>query len=187
MPVDNLKINEALKGIRYCIKNNIPILLMGNGGSAFSTAHFAQDINKVLGGNAFSLTDNYGLITAIANDCGYEEIFSFQIENFALNNSFPVKKIPLIIAISYSGLSKNILNAAKYSRNIGYPVLSFTGNDGGKLVELSNLNINIPSDNIYAVESTHSILFHYFIDTLNNGDNDNDIVFVDTLENNDSI
>ena len=170
MPVDNLKINEALKGIRYCIENKIPILLMGNGGSAFSSAHFAQDINKVLGGNAFSLTDNYGLVTAIANDWDYEEIFNVQIENFALNNFSPVKKIPLIIAISCSGQSKNILNAAKYSRNIKFPVLSFLGNDGGKLAELSNLNINIPSDNIYAVESTHSILFHYFIDALNNND-----------------
>ena len=184
MPVDNLKINEALKGIKYCIKNKIPILLMGNGGSAFSAAHFAQDINHSLGGNAISLTDNYGLVTAIANDYGYKHVFEHQLEAFHYNNK---SIIPLVIAISYSGQSKNILWGVEIARCFKFPVLSFTGNNGGKLAELSNLNINIPSDNIYAVESTHSILFHYFIDTLNNGDNDNDIVFVDTLENNDSI
>ena len=136
---------------------------MGNGGSAYTAAHFAQDITKVLSGNAHSLSDNYGLVMAVANDLSYDDVFEFQLQRFINNN--PNQK-PLIIALSYSGESPNILYAVSLARTNKFPVLSITGNNGGDLIKISNLNINVPTTNIYVAESVHSIILHYFIDYL---------------------
>lgn len=154
---DDKSIDLAIQGIEYCIENKIPILIIGNGGSAYLGSHFAQDLSKILRAQVWSLADNFGTIMAIANDIDYEYVFSYQLSKF---NKY------LLIAISYSGLSKNIILAAKRSKYINMPVLSFTGNNGGELKRISNLDININSKNIYVVESIFSMIFHFIIDIL---------------------
>ena len=151
-------MEAAKSGIKYCIQKGIRIFGIGNGGSAYNVAHFVQDLNKVLGANATSLSDNYGLVMAIANDISYSEVFRYQLSN--------VKEPHILIAVSGSGNSDNILQAVSNARSMKVPVLSFTGFDGGELAKISNLNINVASNNMYAIESIHSLLFHFIIDSL---------------------
>lgn len=153
--INDEKIEQALQGIGYCVEQKIPIFLIGNGGSAYSASHFAQDLVKLLDAHAWSLSDNWGTVTAIANDIDYEYVYSYQLPKFG--------KRLLLICISCSGNSKNILQAAKGAKWRGIPVLSFTGNDGGELSRWSSLEINVPTDNIFISESIHGIIFHYII------------------------
>lgn len=153
--LDDSKINQAIEGITYCIGRDIPIIVIGNGGSAYNASHFVQDLVKSTGALAFSLTDNSGLITAIANDIDYNSVFSYQLPRFG--------KRMLLICISYSGNSENILFAAKRSKHLDIPVLSFTGNTGGELSKLSSLEIRVPSDDICYVESMHSMILHFIV------------------------
>lgn len=157
--IDPKPIDEAFEGLKYCIKNNIPIVVAGNGGSGYTGSHFVQDLIKVCGANAKSLNDNYGLYSAISNDIGHDDVFIEQL--------FRIKGKFLFIPISFSGNSENIINASYYAKKVwNCPVLSFTGNDGGKLKELSSLNINIQTDNIYVGEGFHSLILHCLVDEL---------------------
>jgi D-sedoheptulose 7-phosphate isomerase len=159
LPIEG-DIEEALQVIRYIISKKRKIYIIGNGGSALSGSHFAQDLIKVCGAKAYNLSDNIGLITAIANDISYDDIYSFQLK-------LDAEKGDLLFAISCSGMSKNIIEAASvvYGK-IG--IISLTANKGGTLFSLSNLNINVPTNNIYIAESIHSIILHYLIDELKN-------------------
>ena len=159
LPIDCDPIDRALKGLQYCIKNNILIVVAGNGGSGYTGSHFVQDLIKACHANAKSLNDNTGLYSALSNDVGHDDVFIEQL--FRINEKY------LFVPISFSGNSKNIINAADYVKNVQkLPVLSFTGNDGGKLKNISSLNINIQTDNIYVGEGFHSLILNYFIDEL---------------------
>jgi len=129
------------------------IFLIGNGGSAYSASHFAQDLVKACGISAESLVDNIGLVTAISNDDDYSYVFSKQLD-------IKYRDGDLLIAISCSGSSKNILEACK-----GRKVISFTSGNGGELKKLS-LNVNVPTKDIYIAEGIHSLLLHYIIENL---------------------
>jgi len=159
LPIDCDPIDRALNGLKYCIKNNILIVVAGNGGSGYTGSHFVQDLTKACYANAKSLNDNWGLYSALSNDVGHDEVFIEQL--MRINGKY------LFIPISFSGNSKNIVQAVDYVRNVPkMPVLSLTGNNGGKLKEQSNLNINIQTDNIYVGEGFHSLILHYFVDEL---------------------
>jgi len=166
--IDNNKIEQAIQGILYCINNNIQIFIIGNGGSAYSGSHFAQDLVKVCNAKASSLTDNIGLVTAFANDVDYASIFLEQLKRY--NEQY------LLIAISCSGCSKNIINAVwytKFTRNL--PAISFTSPSYEKstLSLYTDLDICINAKNIFIGESIHSIIFHFIIDELKRRLNDN--------------
>ena len=159
LPIDCDPIDRAFKGLKYCIKNNILIFVAGNGGSGYTGSHFVQDLIKACYANAKSLNDNWGLYSAISNDIGHDEVFLEQL--MRIDSKY------LFIPISFSGNSENIFKAVDYVKNVAkMPVLSFTGNDGGKLREQSNLNINIQTDNIYVGEGFHSLILHYLVDEL---------------------
>lgn len=159
LPIDCDPIDRALKGLQHCIKNNILIVVAGNGGSGYTGSHFVQDLTKACYANAKSLNDNWGLYSAISNDIGHDDVFLEQL--MRIDGKY------LFIPISFSGNSENILKAADYVKNVAkMPVLSFTGSDGGILREKSNLNINIQTDNIYVGEGFHSLILHYLIDEL---------------------
>jgi len=159
LAIDCDPIDKALKGLEYCIKNNILIVVAGNGGSGYTGSHFVQDLTKACYANAKSLNDNWGLYSAISNDLGHEDVFVQQLDR--------IKERFLFVAISFSGNSENIIRSADYVRYIKkLPVLSFTGNDGGELREKSNLNINIQTSNIYVGEGFHSLILHYLVDEL---------------------
>jgi len=144
----------------------IPIYVAGNGGSAYTANHFSQDLVKACGFNSYSLSESVGLITAIGNDLGFDNIFEFQLKN---------KGNGLLVLISFSGMSTNIIKAAKCWKNKGYKVISFTGKDGGVLKELSDVNVNVFTENIFLGESVHSMLLHYLIDQLKDVKNELDV------------
>lgn len=144
--------------------NNQTIYIIGNGGSASNASHFAQDLSKGIFFDkpvaktmkAISLTDNIAHITAIANDTGYQNIFSAQINTFAAAGD-------VLICISGSGNSENIIEAVKAAKQKGMFVIGVTGFDGGQLKSLSDFLVHIPLHEMCTVESIHSIIFHLIV------------------------
>ncbi|KUJ95442.1 MAG: Sugar isomerase (SIS) [Desulfonauticus sp. 38_4375] len=146
------------------------IYFIGNGGSAATASHFANDIGiglKIRGIkniNVVCLTDNIPVITSISNDIGYENIFYAQLKD-------KIKKGDLLFAISASGNSANILKAAKYAKSVGALVIGCTGFDGGELKKLSDISFHVSTEKgeYGIVEDIHMILDHlifsYFIST----------------------
>lgn len=126
--------------------------VLGNGGSAYSASHFAQDLVKACSVDAESLTDNVGLVTALSNDISFESIFVEQLKVKA-------RSTDILFVISCSGNSKNILNACGNCF-----VISLTAFDGGELAKVSNVNINVPTNDIYLAEGIHSLILHYIIE-----------------------
>jgi len=136
------------------------IYFIGNGGSASTASHFANDISigtKSIRApfRAISLCDNQAIITAIANDYGYEYIFSKQLE-------IVLDKGDVVVAISASGNSKNLIKAAKVAKIMGATTVSLTAFDGGELKRISDIAIHIPTkDGEYGPsEDAHMILDH---------------------------
>jgi D-sedoheptulose 7-phosphate isomerase len=137
------------------------VFLVGNGGSAANASHFGQDLAKgTLSSMSATrrfrvvpLTDNIGFITALANDEGYESIFEQQLRNLAAADD-------LLVAISGSGNSPNILRAAEYARSIGMTIIGVTGFDGGKLKILADVSVHIPVNDMGMAEALHGVVFH---------------------------
>lgn len=154
-------------------KKGSRIYLIGNGGSAAIASHFANDLNKTVLGHkgdkntkrfqAICLSDNVPVLTAWANDVGYEKIFSEQLKNFA-------KPKDILIAISSSGNSSNIIEAVKIARKLSLAVIGFVGFAGGKLMEMADAKIFVPSFEYSIVESAHESICHlitaYFEETI---------------------
>ncbi|MFA5026825.1 MAG: SIS domain-containing protein [Candidatus Methylomirabilota bacterium] len=135
------------------------VYLIGNGGSAATAAHMMNDLNKftAIGDlprfRAFALTDNIPYLTAIANDESYADIFVESLKNFLRSDD-------VVIAISGSGNSPNIVKAVEYARTQGATVIGFCGSPGGKLAQLADLKVIIPSPKITQQEDGHMILDH---------------------------
>lgn len=135
------------------------IFLCGNGGSAATASHMANDLNKFTAVQgkprfrAISLTDNVPVMTAIGNDLSYADIFVEQLRNL-------MQRGDILIAISASGNSANVVKAAEYARRNGAVVIGFCGRPGGRLAEIANLKIIVPSDRIGQQEDGHMILDH---------------------------
>jgi len=144
------------------------LFLVGNGGSAATAQHFAVDIGvgSLASGNALraiSLVDSAPILTASSNDYGFEEVFSRQLELLG-------KPEDLLILISASGNSKNLLNVNNMALDMGVKTLSFTGFDGGRLKSETTYNLHIPTAvNDYGlVEDIHSCICHILTDCLRN-------------------
>ena len=137
------------------------VFLIGNGGSAANASHFGQDLAKGTLSSmsatrrfrVVSLTDNIGFITALANDEGYDSIFEQQLRNLAASGD-------LLVAISGSGNSPNVIRAAEYAHSIGMTVIGVTGFDGGKLKALADVSVHIPVDDMGMTEALHGVVFH---------------------------
>jgi histidinol-phosphate phosphatase family protein len=141
------------------------IYIFGNGGSAVTAMHMASDLNKYpnIPGmprfKALALSDNTALLTSLANDCGYENIFSEQLVNF-------LDPGDLVIAISTSGNSPNVLKAVQVARERGAICIGFSGQDGGRLKELVEICVRAPAGQIGQQEDIHMILDHVIVHTL---------------------
>jgi D-sedoheptulose 7-phosphate isomerase len=131
----------------------------GNGGSASTASHLACDIVK---GASYmqqqrfrimALTDSLPTITAYSNDVSYECVFAEQLRNFAQPDD-------LVVCISGSGNSSNVLRAAEYASSVGCRTIGLTGRDGGKLGPMVDLNIRIATPHMGRIEDGHMIVCH---------------------------
>ena len=140
-------------------ENGRMIFVIGNGGSAACATHWVCDFNKGVNvdgsprAKVVSLSDNTGIVSAIGNDITYDDIFSYQLSNFASEGD-------LVIALSVSGKSPNLLNGMKMAKTKGCHTASVIGDYDGKLKELSDVCIIIPSKNYGVVEDIHLIINH---------------------------
>lgn len=151
-------IEKACTMINAAILSGNKVLVAGNGGSAADAQHIAAELSgrfvrdrKALPGIA--LTTDTSAITSIANDYGYEHVFSRQLEAFAQPGD-------LFIGISTSGNSEGILNAFKSAKKFNCATLGLSGRDGGKMNDICDLNIVVPSDITARIQEMHILIGH---------------------------
>lgn len=165
-----VKANEmtaCLDALEKAYTEGRSVFVAGNGGSAANASHLAQDLSKATvqdidAGKRFrvlSLTDNIGFITALANDISYERVFDIQLRQFA-------KPGDVLLLISGSGNSPNILRAARCAKETDLQIIGVTGFDGGGLMPLSDVKLHVPINNMGMCEAAHAILFHYIVEEL---------------------
>lgn len=160
----NLEVNDidnVVKCFLTARKNKNTIFFAGNGGSAATASHFAQDLGEVgrksnkPGFKTLSLTDNVSLISAIGNDYGYDKIFTVQmVEMFNAGD--------VLVAISASGNSPNIINAVEFAKKTGGKTIGLIGFDGGKMKNLCDhfVHVKTNSGEYGPVEDVHLIMDH---------------------------
>lgn len=160
--LDSLPIRDVAQVIRVIYEAYVKgkqVFIMGNGGSAATASHFACDLGKgtiVEGKRRFrvlSLNDNMALVTALSNDLGYESVFKEQLVNL-------VSEGDVVIAISGSGNSENVVQAIKYANSRGAVTVGLLGFGGGRLKELVKYSVILDSRSYGIAESVHQFLEH---------------------------
>ncbi len=157
--IDSKPIHKAIDILHEARLNGRRVFIMGNGGSASTASHFVCDLAKntrhpnwpdfrVIG-----LADNMAILSAYANDEGYENVFAQQLASLVQSND-------VVIGISTSGNSPNVLNAIDVAKKAGSYTIGMTGFDAGKLGAMVDLHIHVPSDCIEQVEDIHLMLEH---------------------------
>jgi D-sedoheptulose 7-phosphate isomerase len=152
-------ILEVIRILHEARKNSRQVFIMGNGGSASTATHFVCDLAKNTRTDGWphfrviGLTDNMAIFSALANDEGYSNVFVQQLEIF-------LQPEDIVIAISASGNSPNVLKAVEYARQVGAQTIGFTGFDRGKLGDMVDINLHTPSNSIEHVEDIHLMLEH---------------------------
>ena len=159
-------IEAAATIVVEALKNGNKILLCGNGGSAADAQHIAAELTgryktERRGLPGIALTTDTSALTAIGNDYGYDRVFDRQVESLA--NSGDV-----IIGISTSGNSKNIINALKLGHELGCKTIGLTGRDGGSMNEVCNINLVVPSDNTPRIQEMHILFGHTICQIIDN-------------------
>lgn len=141
------------------------VFIMGNGGSASTASHFTCDLAKNTRRDGWphfrviGLTDNFALFSALANDDGYENVFASQLENL-------VRVGDIVIGISTSGNSENVVNAIALAEEMGALTIGFTGFDAGEVGRMVDVNIHVHSSCIEQVEDVHLLLEHLIVTVL---------------------
>jgi D-sedoheptulose 7-phosphate isomerase len=164
--VDVSELVKVINAIELVVSNGHTIYVMGNGGSASTASHIQSDLGNTvsqLNGKRISvscLSDNVATITAIANDYSYDAIYVKQLQG-------RLKKGDLVIAISGSGNSKNIINAVEYAKLVQANIVAMTGYDGGKIQEIADFNLNVPVDSMQISEDIHLLFNHLITYVLN--------------------
>lgn len=153
------KIDQIAETLLYAYEKGRMIYVFGNGGSAALASHFACDLGKgTANGNGkrfrvLALTDNVPLMTAWSNDSKYDDIFAEQLCNF-------VQRGDVAFAVSGSGNSPNVLRALELARNAGAITVGMTGFKGGKMKDLCDQCMIVPSDNMQIIEDLHLCAAH---------------------------
>lgn len=153
------EINRAINLIEDTFEREGTIYIFGNGGSSATASHYQNDFNKGISEHTekkfkfLCLNDNIATIMAIANDIGFEEVFRFQLEG-------RLSPKDIIIAISGSGNSRNVINAVEYAKKKGNMIIGITGYDGGKLISLSDISLHVPINSMQITEDIHMIFDH---------------------------
>lgn len=166
IPLD--KVDQAIEWLDEARAADRHVFTCGNGGSASTASHFVCDIIK---GASYErhrrfritgLTDNIATLTAYSNDVTYSCVFVEQLKNLATPGD-------VLIGISGSGNSANVLRAFEYANEIGCRTIALTGRDGGKLGKLAQLNIQVPVPHMGRIEDAHMIVCHmigyYFMES----------------------
>lgn len=162
--LDRKPLEEIIESIVQAYKNDKKIYILGNGGGASTASHMACDLGKGTLARVYdqkekrlhvvSLTDNVALITAYANDISYDDVFIQQLRNLVEPND-------VVIAISGSGNTKNVLNAVAYSKKIGAKTIGLTGfNNGGKLAQIVDVPLIVKTDHYGPLEDVHMMIGH---------------------------
>ena len=165
--LDVAAVNKMMDMLVEARGNDRYVFIMGNGGSGGTASHIAGDFNKGLSLGRprekrykfISLVDNAPTVLSLANDVSYNDIFVEQLKNF-LNPG------DVVIGISASGNSENVLRAAEFAKSRGCPVIGLTGYDGGKLKAMSDLSVHVPLHDMQVVEDIHMMLGHLMVSVL---------------------
>lgn len=152
-------INAALNLLLETMETGSTVYIFGNGGSSATASHFQNDFNKGVSEhtekkfNFLCLNDNMATVMAVANDIGFEEVFRFQLRGH-------LKPGDVIVAISGSGNSQNVINAVEYARGQGNRIIGLTGYNGGKLKQLADISLHAPVYSMQITEDIHMIFDH---------------------------
>ncbi len=172
--VDATEVEALVDAIEEAYDNNRFVFIIGNGGSGANASHICEDLGKGTLTDfenqkrlkVMSLTDNTPYILAWGNDTSYDRIFVEQLKNFAEPGA-------LLIAISGSGNSPNVLRAVEYANANGMKTFGVTGFNGGKLREIAHNTFHVPTDQMQShdmqmglCEAVHMVFFHYILITL---------------------
>ena len=172
--LDRKDIDKAIDILYDAWKNDAQVFVMGNGGSASSSTHFACDLNKWVSDKAerkfraFALVDNIPFVSALTNDNGWSDVYYEQLRNF-------FRKGDVVVAISVHGgsgsdkagpWSQNLLKGVKYAKDNGGKVLGLAGFDGGVLKQVSDACIVVPANSTPHVEGMHLVLTHLMCEQL---------------------
>lgn len=150
---------SALRELEEAHARDCQVFLAGNGGSAATASHMASDLlwgmtrAKLRPVRALALTDNVPVLTAIANDAGYDHAFTAQLDALA-------RKGDLLVVISASGNSPNVVAAAEAAKERGMRTVGFLGMGGGKLRELVDVAVVVPSNDYGPIEDVHMVFDH---------------------------
>ena len=158
------QISLVAEELKACIKRGGKILLMGNGGSAADSQHIAAEIvgrfkKERRGLAAIALTTDTSIITSVGNDYGYDYIFARQIEALC-------RPEDVVIGITTSGNSKNVVAAIEEANKLGATTIGLTGGTGGKMSELCKYNLVMPSSETARVQEAHIFVGHSLCDLL---------------------
>lgn len=157
--LDVEQINRALNLLLTAFENGNTVYIFGNGGSSATASHYQNDFNKGVSEhtekkfNFLCLNDNVATVMAVANDIGFEEVFRFQLRGH-------LKPGDVVMAISGSGNSRNVINAVEYAKEQGNQVIGLTGFDGGMLKRLSDVSLHAPISSMQVTEDIHMIFDH---------------------------
>jgi D-sedoheptulose 7-phosphate isomerase len=163
--LDRSELDHGIELIRTAWKEQRQVITLGNGGSAMTALHFINDWNKMIPlatGKPFrgrSLLDNMGLVTSYANDMSYADIFAEQLKNLAMRGD-------VVIAISGSGNSENVIRAVTVANELGCETLGLCGFNGGRLKSLAKHVIWADVDDMQLCEDAHAIFGHMVMKTL---------------------
>lgn len=156
--MEEKNIVKCIELLIKTIKNGKKIIICGNGGSAADAQHFAAELSGKFRYNrkplpAISLTTNTSALTAISNDFGFEKVFERQLESIGNEGD-------VLIGISTSGNSENIINAVRKAKKLGIYSIGLLGKNGGKLKDLVDLAIIVPSDETPRIQESHLVAYH---------------------------
>jgi phosphoheptose isomerase len=160
------RIREAARALEECLRSGNKVLVFGNGGSAADAQHLAAELTGRFGKErlplpAIALTTDTSVLTAIGNDYGFDEVFARQVRALADDGD-------VVIAISTSGRSPNVINAARAGRAAGATTIALTGGDGGGLLDSADIAVVVPSTNTARIQEMHITVVHILCELIEN-------------------
>ena len=158
------QVDRAVEKITHAFRHHKPMLICGNGGSAADASHIAGElVGRFLKDRqalkCLALTTDPAVMTAVGNDLGYDQVFARQVEAFGESGG-------ILLGLSTSGNSINVIEAFKKARNLQMTTIALTGEGGGKLAMLSDVLIDVPSKHTPYIQQVHLCLYHYLCEAI---------------------